>query len=300
MNGIETLGLIVSIVAALGVGGIAGAFVQSFLQQRRYVRTREQNFRQTRYLAILILMLTQLDVENGLDKIKKFRDDLKNIDDVKKEIETEYLNSFVFASDNVINSLGEFIKKPDKSSFISVAVAMRRDLWGKTTKITESALEGLNNKSNNTKKISEQKNDNDNLNYSQANKLLKFIAEGGVTGGAIAIWAIGLAAFMSGWWGMAVVMLLFGFLLWILGSMQMKAILNESGKKVRFVWERPILGVGILLVAFAIMGGIDLISTGTPKPNLDPYWWWEGVIGIPLLVLGILFLKVRISNARKK
>jgi hypothetical protein len=41
------------------------------------------------------------------------------------------------------------------------------------------------------------------------------------------------------------------------------------------------------------MGGIDQISSGVPKPNLDPYWLWEGVIGILFLVSGFLLLKAR-------
>ena len=141
----ETIGVVISIIAALGIGGIAGAFVQAFLQQRRYVRTREQNFKQTRYLAILILMLTQLDPKSGLEKTRQFRNDLNNLDDVKKEIETEFLHSFVFAGDDVIYSLSEFIKNPNRGSFIKVAVVMRRDLWGKKTKVNENVL-GVFNK----------------------------------------------------------------------------------------------------------------------------------------------------------
>ena len=140
----ETIGMLVSIIAALGIGGIVGAFVQSYLQQRRYVRTQEQNFKQTRYLAILILMLTYLDPETGLEKTREFRNDLNNLDDVKKEIETEFLHSFVFAGDDVIYSLSEFIRNPNRSSFIKVAVSMRRDLWGKKTQVTEKVLDVFN------------------------------------------------------------------------------------------------------------------------------------------------------------
>jgi len=287
----DTIGVVISVIAALGFGGIVGAFVQAYLQQRRYVRTREQNFKQTRYLAILILMLTQLDPKTGLGKTRQFRNDLTNLDDVKKEIETEFLHSFVFASDDVIRSLSEFIRNPNRGSFVRVAVAMRRDLWGKRSKVTENVLDAFNK--NETELFSVSSKDTNEKEDSQSNKLLEYIAEGGLYGGIIAILGIGIASFYVGWMGVSVVMLLLGLLLFIFEGKKLNNILNPDGAKSIISWERYLLFPGMFFVLIALMGLIDHVKFGIPKPIPDPYWLTgvEGAIGFVLTAIGFLLIK---------
>lgn len=135
---------IIPILTALGFGGIIGAYFQSLFQQRGQLKEKEHELKSRRYKAILILMLTKLDPENGLKQIAEFRDDLKNIHDVEKEIETELMNSILFANDDVIKSLSAFCRNSNKANYIGTAVAMRKDLWGRKTRIKEEWLEGLN------------------------------------------------------------------------------------------------------------------------------------------------------------
>ncbi len=85
-------------------------------------------------------MLTLLD-PGDLLQIKEHRPDLRNIDDVMKELRTEMLNSFLFASDDVIRSLTEFIAQPAHNRYIKAAVSMRKDLWGTNTSIDREVLQ---------------------------------------------------------------------------------------------------------------------------------------------------------------
>lgn len=140
---VDPIGIVLSLVVALGVGGILGAYFQSIFQHRREVKEREHELKRTRYGCILILMLTQLDPKVGLPHAQQFRSDLKDVADVKKEIETELLHGVVFAGDEVISSLSEFIRDPTYQSFVRVAASMRRDLWGKRTKVDEKVLDVL-------------------------------------------------------------------------------------------------------------------------------------------------------------
>ncbi|MGA7701472.1 MAG: hypothetical protein WCB27_17845 [Thermoguttaceae bacterium] len=55
----------------------------------------------------------------------------------------ELLNGVLYASDNVIQSMGEFVRKPDYPSYIRTAIAMRKDLWGKRTSLDESILDTI-------------------------------------------------------------------------------------------------------------------------------------------------------------
>lgn len=85
-------------------------------------------------------MLTVLDPKRGLSKVKEFRPDFENLEDVKDELKTEMLNAILFANDEVIKSMSEFTKNPTPEKYIKSAAAMRKDLWGRTTKIDEKVL----------------------------------------------------------------------------------------------------------------------------------------------------------------
>lgn len=135
---------VISLLAAVGFGGalgtVLGAFFQSRFEQQKQVKSQEHDLKHKRYGVILILLLTKLDPETGLAKTRAIRPDLKNISDVEKEIEAEMLNSILFASDDVIRTLAKFIQNPNHSSYMKVAIAMRKDLWGKKTSINEEEI----------------------------------------------------------------------------------------------------------------------------------------------------------------
>lgn len=136
----DSVSIIFSILTAIGLGGIFGAYFQSRFQHQKEVQEDIHNLKRQRYGAILIQMLTILDPEHGLSKTQKFRPDLKNIDDFKEEVKIEMLNSVLYASDEVIKAMAEFVKNPTFSSYIKTASTMRIDLWNRKTKIGEDVL----------------------------------------------------------------------------------------------------------------------------------------------------------------
>ena len=131
---------IISLISAIGFGGIAGAYLEFRFQCQKQVQEDIHRLKRERYGAILIQMLTILSPEH-LSKTQKFRPDLKTIEDVKEEVRTEMLHGVLFASDNVINAMAEFVQSPNHSSYFKAVAAMRKDLWGKKTKIEEDDLE---------------------------------------------------------------------------------------------------------------------------------------------------------------
>lgn len=136
-----SLQFIVSLLTAIGIGGILGAYFQSLFLHRKEIKEDIHNLKRTRYGAILIQMLTILDPERGLSKVAKIRPDLKDVEDFMEEVRVETLNSVLFASDEVIKAMSEFVKNPSYSSYIKTASAMRRDLWGKHTSVDENILD---------------------------------------------------------------------------------------------------------------------------------------------------------------
>jgi len=60
------LGIITAILTSLGIGGLIGNFVQSFLQSRRKINEHEFKLKEQRYKALMILMWTSLNPKSEL------------------------------------------------------------------------------------------------------------------------------------------------------------------------------------------------------------------------------------------
>jgi len=141
--------IVISLLTALGLAGILGAFFQSRFERQKQVQEQEHELKRRRYGAILILMLTKLDPKSGLPHVHEIRPDLKNIGDVEKEIEMELLNGFLFASDDVLKSMADFIRGPNHTTYVKTAVSMRRDLWGRKTSVDEQVVTIFHNDKSN-------------------------------------------------------------------------------------------------------------------------------------------------------
>jgi len=130
---------ILILLTALG-GGFFGAYFQNRFQTKKDLQADIHELKRKRYGSILIQMLTVLDPKRGLLKVKEFRPDFENLEDVKEELKTEMLNAILFANDEVIKSMSEFTKNPTHENYIKSAATMRKDLWGRTTNIDEKVL----------------------------------------------------------------------------------------------------------------------------------------------------------------
>ena len=121
--------LLVSVAAAFGLGGALGAWLTAVFQRRNEVAQREHELKRSRYLCILILMLSKLDPQHGISRVKAHRPDLQTADDLDHELTTELLNAVVFASNQVLSNLSAFLQRPSLATFTEAAIAMRIDLW---------------------------------------------------------------------------------------------------------------------------------------------------------------------------
>lgn len=139
-SAVTIISAVVSMLTALGVSGFIVAFFQHRFEHRKQIRGLEHDLKEKRYKAINILMLTLLDPQGSVH-IAEHRPDLKNNNDVVKELRTEMLNSFLFANDDVIRSLTEFIAQPAHDKYIKAAVSMRKDLWGTDSTIGPEVLQ---------------------------------------------------------------------------------------------------------------------------------------------------------------
>ncbi len=137
----EAITVATAIIAALGVGGIIGAYFQSRFERRAQLSQQEHELKQRRYLCILMLMITKLNPSIGLSKLKLIRPDLGAESDIDHELSTGLLNGVVYASDEVLTALARFIKEPERDAFLGAARAMRQDLWRRRTALGDEFLE---------------------------------------------------------------------------------------------------------------------------------------------------------------
>ncbi len=59
--------IITAIIASLGVGGLLGTWLQSFLQSRSKITDHNFEFKEKRYKAIMVLMYAYLDPKMSLN-----------------------------------------------------------------------------------------------------------------------------------------------------------------------------------------------------------------------------------------
>lgn len=117
------------------IGGVIGAFFQSKFQHQKQLKEWEHEVKRKRYFALNVLLITKIDVPSRIASLSNIRPDINTEEQMDKEIEVELLNAILFASDNVLKEIKDFIAKPSTLSYHNVAMAMRRDLWKKQTSV---------------------------------------------------------------------------------------------------------------------------------------------------------------------
>ena len=121
---------VVAILSGLGVGGLLGVFAKSVLDKRQLKFTKVFDYKETRYKALTILMLTAVNASKyELAQLKRHRPDMNGIDDLHRELELEYHNAMLFASDKVLKHFAIFLRDMSMANYETVAKAMREDLY---------------------------------------------------------------------------------------------------------------------------------------------------------------------------
>lgn len=134
-----TIELIPSVLGVIGVGSIIAAFFTYFWQRKREIQIKENELKEKRYLCTLLLMYALVNPEE-LEKLKRHRPDLNSLDDLKNELQVEWVNSWIFAGDNTIQSFKRFLEYPNENTFAQTILSMRQELWNKKTKLPLAAF----------------------------------------------------------------------------------------------------------------------------------------------------------------
>jgi hypothetical protein len=129
-----TLDETAKIIGLLGTGGIFGGVFTLYLrilwERNSSALTKKQEFKEARYKCVIILMYDSLDFKRHRHQLERHRPDLKSLGDVLTELQTEWHNMILFASDDVLKAMHSFIQSPSVSYYKKTVLAMRKDLWG--------------------------------------------------------------------------------------------------------------------------------------------------------------------------
>ncbi len=122
-NAITALGL-------LGIGGLITMFFRIRWERKNEVLSHKQEFMETRYKCVIQLMYSALDFDSRNLLLRQYSRNFNNIDELIDELKAEWNHMILYASDEVLISVKQFIQNPTIEHYGQCASAMRKNLWG--------------------------------------------------------------------------------------------------------------------------------------------------------------------------
>jgi hypothetical protein len=120
--------LITGLIAGLGIGSAATAWIQYWLRRRETAHQSQRKDLEARYRVVILLMYAAFDFECNKTSLRINRPDLIDKQSVLDDLTAEWYNMMLFASEETLRSLRSFIQNPDKNNLRTTASAMRKDL----------------------------------------------------------------------------------------------------------------------------------------------------------------------------
>ena len=121
---------LLQIVGLLGIGGLISSYLTILLQRRSTELKSKQEYKETRYKCIVLLMRSLLEFGKYQKMlINHGYVDIKSKEDLVDLLQDEQMSSILYASRGFIKVFGKFINTPNKSNLVSAVIEMRKDLW---------------------------------------------------------------------------------------------------------------------------------------------------------------------------
>lgn len=124
------LNTVAVVLTSLGVGSLLGVFGKAVLDKRQLKFSKAFEFKEKRYQALMILMWVAMNPnEHEFTQLQSRRPDLQDAEALGRELELEYHNAMLFASDKVLDSLAAFMSGKSQENWRVVTRAMKKDLY---------------------------------------------------------------------------------------------------------------------------------------------------------------------------
>ncbi len=134
---------ILTAIGLIGLGGLLKSGFDFFISTRKQKQEAKQTFKELRYKAIILFCYALVNYDKEKMMLVINRPDIDSIERLKNEIQTEFVNMSLFASDNVIVKMRAFLNHQNSQTLNSLIIAMRKDLYGIKTSLKESTFDFL-------------------------------------------------------------------------------------------------------------------------------------------------------------
>ena len=122
------------ILSLLGLVGISG-IISTVMTKRKELHFKVLENKERRYKSCLLYMDVYFNPEN-IKYLSSRQTDIDSKSDVIEYLKAEYHEMILYASREVIICVQKFIIEPSRDHFLSVVLAMRKDLWIKKNDLT--------------------------------------------------------------------------------------------------------------------------------------------------------------------
>ena len=122
-------------IGLIGIGGLLKSLIDYIVTLFKTKADSKHLFKETRYKAILLLCYAYTNFEKDKLSLIIKRPDINSSDQLYEEISAEWVNMALYASDQVILKMREFLEKKDQAAYNDLIITMRKDLYGIKSKL---------------------------------------------------------------------------------------------------------------------------------------------------------------------
>jgi len=133
---------LIKIVGLLGIGGLISSYFTILWQRRNLEEKAKQEYKETRYKCIVLLMRALIEFEKYQKMLTKHGYDISRKEELIDLLQDEQLSAILYASRGFIKSMGKFIVEPNKENLITAVIEMRKDLWRLKGKLDANDIYG--------------------------------------------------------------------------------------------------------------------------------------------------------------
>lgn len=131
-------------IGLIGIGGLLKSSFDYFISIQKMKIDSKNTFKETRYKSIILLCYALVNFEKQNTSLTINRPDLTSKITLENELQVEFINMSLFASDKVILSMKYFLEIQNNKTLNNLAITMRKDLYGIKTKLKGTDFEILN------------------------------------------------------------------------------------------------------------------------------------------------------------
>jgi len=131
---------ILAILGLIGIGSVIPTVVSYFVTAKSKKSDSKQELKEKRYKAILLLCYSFVNYEKENSTLLINRPDLKSKQSLFNELNAEWFNMSLYASDAVILGMKKLLENQTKYEFNRLVIEMRKDLYSLKTKLKDDVF----------------------------------------------------------------------------------------------------------------------------------------------------------------